>query len=78
MKVKVRVALAVDPNGYWNATGWGGGRLGTPPEAEVMGLAVEAVEDGEARYWLEAEVEVPEVPVVAAAALPCPQEKWAA
>ncbi len=69
MKVKVRVAVAVDPNGYWNAAGWGGGHRGEPNDQQKMEIAVECVEDGEARYWLEAEVEVPDVPVVAAAVI---------
>lgn len=69
MKVKVRVAVAVDPTGHWNATGWRGAKDG-----QMMELAVETVEDGEARYFLEAELEVPDVPVVAAVALQVPQK----
>lgn len=53
-KVKVRIAVAVDPKGHWNSTGWWGGSDG-----DKMALAVDSVEDGEARYWVEVELDLP-------------------
>jgi hypothetical protein len=58
MKTKVRVAIAVDSTGTWNACGWGGPDS-KASDSEKMGLAVDGVADGEARYWLEAEVDLP-------------------
>jgi hypothetical protein len=59
--VKVRVAVAVDPSGKWSALGWSG-----ETDKSVMASCVEHLEEGEARYWLEAELPVPEVPVIRA------------
>ena len=52
--VKVRVAVAVDPDGEWNAVGWAGGS-----DKERLAAARDLVGDGEACYWLEATVAVP-------------------
>lgn len=60
-KVKVRVAVAVDPTGNWNASG-----CKALPNEETMQLAVEPLWDGEARYWLEAELDIPEVKTLTA------------
>ena len=54
-KVLVRIALATDKNGAWNAIGWSGG-------ADKKML--ELVSDGERRYFLTAELELPEAPQV--------------
>lgn len=56
--VKVRVAVCVDREGDWAASGW-------PVETaaageEVMRVAGEGLLAGEARYWLEAELPVPD------------------
>lgn len=71
-KVKIRVAVAVDPKGAWNASGWGdaGERIDQRQsrDHDSMGLACETLESGEARYWLEAEVDIPEVKTIQAAA----------
>ena len=56
MKTKVRIAVAVDPNGDWNSAGWK-----TTSDREKMELATEPLEPGEARYWLEADLDVPEI-----------------
>ena len=65
MKIKVKIALAIDPKGNWNAVGWG--KLNHPEsDKELMGCAVEHIEDGETRYWLIAELDVPEIKVVEA------------
>lgn len=56
--VFVKIAVAVDPEGKWNAVGFSNeGTLGAP---EAMEFAVEGVGDGEARYWLTAILHVPE------------------
>lgn len=59
--VRVKVAVAVDPTGNWNASGWRDG-----DDIEKMGTAFDPLEPGEARYWLTAELPIPEkVEVVA-------------
>ena len=62
-KVKVRIAVAVGTNGEWNAMGWSSGETS---DSEKMSLCVEVIDSGEARYWLEAELDVPEAPTVQA------------
>lgn len=59
-KVKVRIAVAVDDSGTWNACGWGGPTR-TVSDEDKMGLAIEPVGTGERRYWLEAELDLPTV-----------------
>jgi anti-sigma factor RsiW len=56
--VKVRIAVAVDPSGNWNATG----DANTSP-ANSMSNAVDFgdIAHGEARYWITAELPVPVV-----------------
>lgn len=62
MKVKVRIALAVDSDGYWNASG--GSSLS---EGDARSYAVHQCGDAHpSLFWLEAEVETYEVPVVEA------------
>ena len=53
--VKVRIAVAVDAKGNWNAVGFSGSKN----DADKMELCVEVLDDGEARYWLEAELKLP-------------------
>lgn len=60
--VKVRIAVAVDAKGNWNACGFSGARS----DAEKMDLCIETLDNGEARYWLEAELVIPEIPTVQA------------
>lgn len=52
--MKIRIAVAVDPTGAWCAYGNGG----SGDEAQ-MDVCVDAVQPGEARYWIEADVQVP-------------------
>jgi len=59
--VRVRVAVAVDPEGGWYAIG---GNYLTPQEA--LCLSSDKCEYGEQHYWLEAELEVPSVETVKA------------
>lgn len=60
-KVKVRIAVAVDPDGDWDATGWS-----AATDDSAMGIARDSVGSGEACYWLEAELEIPEAKTVQA------------
>ncbi|MBM3460767.1 MAG: hypothetical protein FJX76_01570 [Armatimonadetes bacterium] len=61
MKIKVRIAVAVDHEGTWCAYGSSGG-----DDEEMMNLACETLLDGEARYWIEAALDVPEIQTVQA------------
>lgn len=56
--VRVRIAVAVDPQGNWCASGW---KVASEDAAtrEAMDVAVDAVEAGEARYWVEATLPIP-------------------
>lgn len=53
--VNVRIAVAVDCSGAWNASG-----CPTASGNDIMELACEGVADGAARYWITAELVVPE------------------
>lgn len=57
--VRVRIAVAIDPAGRWNSCGWWAGS-----DAEKMALVGEVLNEGESRFWLEADLPVPEVPVI--------------
>ena len=62
MKIKVRIALAVAPDGQWNCAGWCMNR--EISDKEKMDLAVTDLPTGEAHYFLEAWVDVPNVTIV--------------
>lgn len=53
--VKVRIAVAVDRKGDWYAYG-----STHADDASMMDNAVDCVEEGEAQYFLTAELEIPE------------------
>lgn len=59
MKVKVRIAVAIDKNGFWSCAGWKVNGH-TDPE-DFLGLAVESLDspDAQKTVWIEAEVEPP-------------------
>lgn len=64
-KVKVRIAVGVDYNGNWCASGWGEIEYFNDfPQRQnneiMMDSAIENLEVGENRYWVVAELEVPE------------------
>lgn len=59
-KIKVRIAACVDPTGKWNVCGWGDANEKPVSDDELMGNAIDVMEEGENRYWLEAELEIPE------------------
>lgn len=58
--VKVRIAVAVDSDGDWSASGWKGAR-----DYHAMGTAVDGVGDNASRYWITAELPIPEAPTIA-------------
>ena len=56
--VTVRVAVAVDPSGDYAAGGWSGGEAW-----EDQDYILDNLENGEARYWLTAELALPSPPL---------------
>ena len=72
MKVKIRIALAIDASGSWCAYGSNMGKKESPASHDKMmfGCVLDAVEEGERRYIIEAEVEQPDAatPVITATA----------
>lgn len=54
---RVRIAVAVDRNGFWNCYGCEGS-----PDDEAMELAVEGVDHGESRHFITADVPLPDDP----------------
>ena len=69
-KHKVRIALAIDTEGDWNATGWGNVRKLPMADTELMNVACDTIGTGESRYFVEVEIEMPEVKVIEAEAKP--------
>ncbi len=62
--VKVRVPVAVDHEGRYAACRWWNeGREGD--WRDFMDVALDELHEGEARYWLTAELPIPEVEVEA-------------
>ena len=55
-KVKVRIAVGVDHTGDWNCCGC---KSGMKDEQDMMNIACETLEPGEARYFVEAELNMP-------------------
>jgi hypothetical protein len=64
MRHKIRIAVAVDSEGSWNASGWGNVIKKESYDQEAMDIAVDGTEDGERRYFIEAEIELPEDSVI--------------
>lgn len=58
--VRVRIAVAVDQESDWNATGWSGA-----DDDAAMGDAVDTVGSGEARYWVTVDLPIPQAVEVA-------------
>lgn len=63
--VKVRIAVAVDPTGYWTAFG-----DKSMSDKAMMDITIDSVELGEARYFLIAELALPETKEVQAKIIP--------
>ena len=59
--VKVKVAVCVDSKGNWSATGWSSAK--NPPEFHSC-IREDAADDVIADYWLEAELPLPETPII--------------
>lgn len=62
-KLKVRIAVAVDPETLeWNSCGWGepGGK--DVSDIKKMNSAVDLLPDGEQKFWVEAEICVSDTP----------------
>lgn len=55
--VKVRIAVAVDPEGKWGSAGWSRSN----DEEFEFELATEALKHGESRFWLTAELPIPDI-----------------
>jgi hypothetical protein len=58
--VKVKIAVSVDHTGDWSSAGWKGAN-----EKEMHNMhsyTIDGLHPGERRYWLEAELELPEGP----------------
>ena len=53
--VKVKIALAIDPEGRWAVAGWSDADLD-----DLHSFAIDHISTGEARYWLTADVPIPE------------------
>lgn len=56
--VRVRIAVAVDPQGNWAAAGW---MADKDQESSMAATAVEQVDEGEHIVWVEADVPLPVV-----------------
>ena len=54
--MKIKIAVAVDKDGNWSARGWGK-HNGSSSEEDAMDICVDS--DTIARYWVEAEIEIP-------------------
>lgn len=72
MKVKIRIAVAIDSNGDWNCSGYKkpDGKSQEKHDNDMMDFASEMVNDGERRYWIEAEIDTPENTTIQANVLP--------
>jgi hypothetical protein len=66
--IKVRVAVSVDCNGNWAASGWSSTGF-----EDFHSYTIDTLEPGENRYWLEAELQIPETKTITAHAIPLPQ-----
>jgi hypothetical protein len=58
--VKVRIAVTVDSDGDWSASGWKGAQ-----DDDAMGIAIDGVGENSSRYWITAELPIHEVQTVA-------------
>ena len=62
--VKVRIPVAVDPQGRWHAYGWdaGDGASGPKTHDELLELTdYDSIGPSEALFWVTAELAIPEV-----------------
>ena len=68
-KLKVKIAVAIDKNGRWSSAGWGS-KVDIKSVDDLMGYAIETLENGEKQYVIEVELEIPTQDVIVASALP--------
>lgn len=64
MKHKIRIAGAIDPKGAWAVCGYG--KVGHPKFDKELrdDLFVDDLENGEKYFFIEAEIELPEVETI--------------
>lgn len=63
--MKVRIAMAIDNTGEWAAFGQGNVNQTPFNDAEAMDyIAVGGVSEGERRYWVEVDIDLPQPSVV--------------
>ena len=62
--IKVRIAVAVHPNGEWNAVGWGRPNGREVTDKEKRDLAVDVMPDGESVFFVDAEIPLPKEPTI--------------
>lgn len=60
--VRIRIAVAVDQQGHWNASGWSGEY--SPAKDAAIDSALEYCGSGAVLYWVEADLPIPEAVVV--------------
>jgi len=61
-KLQIKIALAIDSDGNWGASGWG--NLDSCAGDDAMAAALEALADdagAEKRYWIELKLDVPKI-----------------
>jgi hypothetical protein len=68
MKYKIKIPLAIHPNGDWNCSGWGNVLKGDDNTDEAMDIIVDTMLSGERRYYIETEIELPVVEIIKAEA----------
>ena len=66
--IKVRIAVSVDCKGEWSSSGWS-----STSSEDFHSYTIDSLEPGENRYWLEAELEVPETKTISAHVVALPQ-----
>jgi len=61
-KVKVRIAVAIDSDGDWGASGWGTKDVEQTisQQHSMIDVANMSIGEGEAVYWVTAELDIPE------------------
>ena len=59
--VRVRIAVAVSPNGEWAAAGYSGNKSDNDVKEMVF---IDGLPDGEQFHWIEADVPIPQVETI--------------
>jgi len=63
MKKKVRIAVAIDLEGNWASCGFGGQDRDVT-DSEIMSLAIDQLGNGENQYFIEVELDIPEIKTI--------------